>query len=197
MGKTDRFEIITTPNPMLLETSRPVERFDKKLVEILNRMKITLSATADPVGVGLAAPQIGLDLRIFLMRVEENDPITAVLNPNIDSISDDPSTKIVRPKRIIKNRPKSEGKRILEGCLSMPNIWGHILRQNIVALSFQDVQGKNHTEIFRGFPAVIVQHEIDHLNGILFTKHVMEQGQRLYKSHKGKDGEDEFDEIKL
>jgi peptide deformylase len=50
---------------------------------------------------------------------------------------------------------------------------------------------------FSGFPAIIIQHEMDHLNGILFTKRVMEQNEKLFKSHKNADGEDEFEEIKI
>ena len=57
-------------------------------------------------------------------------------------------------------------------------------------MSWQDLDGNKFKQTFTGFPAIIIQHELDHLNGVLFTKHVMEQGEQLYKSHKDEKGDD-------
>ena len=64
-------------------------------------------------------------------------------------------------------------------------------------MSWCDEHGNRLTKEFTGFPAIIIQHEVDHLNGVLFTKHVMEQGEKLFKSHKNAEGEDEFEEISI
>src|SRR5581483_3841054 len=92
---------------------------------------------------------------------------------------------------------KNKKKKLFEGCLSVPNFWGNVTRAKEITLTWQDEKGKQCTKEFKGFMATIIQHEIDHLDGILFTKHVMEQGEKLYKSHKNEEGEDEFDEVKL
>lgn len=199
------YTIIATPNPVLVKKARAVTHFDKKLEDILSGMRETLMATTDPVGVGLAAPQVGLPLRIFQMKPYDNSPVTNFINPQIleesegEEVSVLPnSQKIEKMKKMEKSgAPKPKKGRLLEGCLSIPNIWGNVARRKIVKLSWQDEKGKKHTKTFTGFPAVIVQHEIDHLEGILFTKHVIEQHEKLYKSHKNDKGEDEFDEVKI
>jgi Glu-tRNA(Gln) amidotransferase subunit E-like FAD-binding protein len=85
----------------------------------------------------------------------------------------------------------------LEGCLSLPNIWGEIARKPSITLSYLDKKGKNHTKTFKGLFSVIIQHEVDHLNGILFPKKVLEQKGKLYKSHKNEKGEDVFEKIEI
>jgi len=196
------YKIVTTPENILSEVSKPVINFDKKLKEILLSMEETLRATKDPIGVGLAAPQVGLSLRIFQLRPDEKSSVRSIINPEILSISDELNDDLVqsaRKKKAVDDGkiPAPKGKRLLEGCLSIPNIWGYVQRKKEVKLSFQDENGLQHEEIFKGFPAVIVQHEIDHLNGILFTKHVMDQNEVLYRSSKDKDNEDVFEEIDL
>lgn len=190
------YTIVTTPNPVLIKKAEKVSHFDKKLHEILSSMKETLLATTDPVGVGLAAPQVGLNLRIFQMKPKEDSPVANFINPEV--ISESPESEIPSHKNSVNVESKKPKKgKLLEGCLSIPNIWGHVTRKRTITISWQDEKGKKHTKGFTGFPAVIIQHEMDHLEGILFTKHVMEQGEKLYKSHKNEKGEDEFDEVKI
>lgn len=179
-------EIVQTPHPILVAPAQPVKQIDKKLHEIIMNMKETLLATRDPKGVGLAAPQVGLSIRLFLAKPSEESEIQVFINPEIISAKDVPAG--------IKKRAK---KRLLEGCLSIPNIWGNVTRKREVVLSYRDEKGKKHKKAFRGFIATIIQHETDHLNGILFTKHVMEQGEKLYRSFKNEKGQDEFEEIKI
>ncbi|EKD85790.1 MAG: hypothetical protein ACD_37C00611G0001, partial [uncultured bacterium] len=85
----------------------------------------------------------------------------------------------------------------LEGCLSLPAIWGEVLRAPTVILSYQTENGKPQTKKFTGFMSTIIQHEVDHLNGILFPKRVLEQRGQLYKSTKNEKGEDEFEELNI
>lgn len=192
------YRIVTTPDEVLAKRAQEVTKFDVKLHEILEGMEKTLLATKDPIGVGLAAPQVGISLRIFQTKPTEKSVVVNFINPVIvDTSENEGVLNKSNSEKIDKNKSKSSKKKLLEGCLSIPNIWGNVTRKKEVTLSWQDEKGTSHTKHFRGFPAVIIQHEIDHLNGILFTKHVMEQKEKLYKSHKNKDGEDEFDEIKL
>jgi peptide deformylase len=189
------YKIVTTPNTVLTEVAKQVTTFDNALKKIIRDMEVTLAHTSDPVGVGLAAPQVGLSMQIFLARPTEKAPTMHFINPVIISSSE--LKKESSKKLSKKEREELEEKKILEGCLSIPNIWGHVTRSQKVVLSYQDLTGKKFTTTYTGFMATIIQHEVDHLNGILFTKHVLEQKERLYKSYKNKNGEEEFEEIKL
>lgn len=192
------YKMVVTPNAGLLEMSKPVEKFDKKLKEIISGMKETLDATSDPIGVGLAAPQVGIGRRIFLMKPAEGGPTDVIINPEIISFgTEEEIPHHINSKKVEAKKPKKSKGRLLEGCLSVPNIWGNVSRKKKVKLFWQNENGKKFTRTFTGFPAIIVQHELDHLNGVLFTKHVLEQGEQLYKSHKNAEGEDEFDEIEV
>jgi peptide deformylase len=190
------YTIVVTPNPILIKKTQKVTKFDKKLNDILRQMEETLKSTTDPVGVGLAAPQVGLPLSIFQMKPTDSSPVKHFINPVIvqKPIMSDDISAINRKEESVKKQRKGK---LLEGCLSIPNIWGHVTRDKNLTLEWQDEKGRKHKKYFTGFPAVIIQHEMDHLQGILFTKHVVEQKEKLYKSHKNDKGEDEFDEVKL
>lgn len=191
-------QIITTPNDILIKKSEIVTKFDKKLKNIISEMEVTLLATTDPVGVGLAAPQVGLSLKIFQMKPTANAKTTTFINPEIIEQSKESGILLTKNSKTVEaSKPQKSKGKLLEGCLSIPNIWGNVSRRKEITLRWQDVNGQDHIKNFTGFPATIIQHEIDHLNGILFTKHVIEQNEQLYKSHKNENGEDEFDEIKL
>jgi peptide deformylase len=200
------YKMVVTPAPSLLEKASPVVKFDKKLKKIISEMSETLDATFDPVGVGLAAPQVGISKRIFLIKPEEKGPTKIIINPEIIEASEGEeiplrpnSEKVELMKKMAEKKTKRPGKkgRLLEGCLSVPNIWGNVSRKKSVKLKYQDIDGKEVIEEFKGFPAIIVQHELDHLNGTLFTKHVLAQGEQLYRSYKNEQGEDEFEEIEV
>lgn len=190
------YKIIESPNKILLTPAKPVESFDKKLAEILKGMEATLKATSDPIGVGLAAPQVGISLRIFQIRPAKDSKVTSFINPEIVSASEEEGIPVyTNSEKVESKKPEKSKNKLLEGCLSLPNIWGNVTRKKEVTLKFFDEKGKECTQDFTDFPAIIVQHEMDHLNGILFTKHVMAQNEKLYKSHKNEKGEDEFEEI--
>jgi peptide deformylase len=180
-------QMVLTPDPSLLQKATPVKKIDKKIDEYLQDMEFLLVTADDPIGVGLAAPQAGIPYRIFLMRPTEKSKIQVFINPEVL-----PTDEVKQ-----KSKPKKRKKRILEGCLSIPNIWGNVTRKDTVKLSYLDEKGVQHTKTFKGFSAIIIQHEIDHLDGILFTKRVLEQGEKLYKSSKNEEGEEEFEEMKI
>lgn len=187
------YKIVTTPNPVLTDVAKSVKTFDKNLKKIISDMEVTLAHTSDPVGVGLAAPQVGLSLQIFLARPTEKAPTMHFINPVLEQVSHEATSQ--KSKRSKKD--DDDDKKILEGCLSIPNIWGHVTRPQKVVLSYQDIDGKKYTNTYTGFMATIIQHEMDHLNGVLFTSHVLEQNEKLYRSYKTKDGEEEFEEIHI
>lgn len=163
-------KIIHTPHTVLLKKAEPVEKITKDVREIIAKMKVVLKKS--DIGIGLAAPQIGVSLQIFLASPllqsskKKIAPIYTFINPNI--LSQSP---------IVKN-PDDKS---LEGCLSIPDIWGPVARSMSVQVSYQDETGKQITKTFKGSMAIIIQHEIDHLNGTLFTHRVVSQNESLYK----------------
>jgi peptide deformylase len=142
-------KIITTENPILRKKAKKVHRFDPSLQKLVDDMFETMHAAH---GVGLAAPQIALSIRVFVAEYEEPDGPhykVAVFNPEI---------------------VKAEGEELgTEGCLSIPGYVGeNIRRATKILVKGQDVRGKQMRIPAEGWFARILQHEIDHLDGILF-----------------------------
>lgn len=137
-------KIITAENPTLRIKAKKVHRFDSSIQKLADDMFETMHAAH---GAGLAAPQIDLSVRLFVAEYEERR--IALVNPEI---------------------VKAEGEVLgSEGCLSIPGFYGdNIRRAENVTVKAQDVRGKNVRMRFEGWFARIVQHEIDHLDGILF-----------------------------
>jgi peptide deformylase len=137
-------KIITAENPTLRMKAKKVHRFDASLPKLVEDMFETMGAAN---GAGLAAPQIDLSIRLFVAEYEEQR--IALVNPEII---------------------KAEGEVLgSEGCLSIPGYYGdNIRRAESVTVRAQDVRGKVVRKHFEGWFARIVQHEIDHLDGILF-----------------------------
>lgn len=176
-------KIVTAPNLILSHPTKPVTSFDDELKKIIDRMTKTLLVQTNPKGVGLAANQVDIDLSIFLIKPTESSPVETFINPKI---LDHQSTALNKPRKTKKKR------RELEGCLSIPTIWGPVKRHGKVLLEYCSIDGTVKKEWFSGFKSVIIQHEMDHLNGVLFTQQVMEQRGRLYKEENG-----ELHEVKI
>lgn len=177
--------IVKAPNPVLSTKAKKVIKVDRAVLDLIKEMEKSLNAASDPVGVGLAAPQVGKSLNLFIAKPTVKSPISVFINP-----------KITIQKPLIGEK---DGKKThkLEGCLSLVNIWGEVERSPEIVLEYTDETGKLHKRKFRGFMATIIQHEVDHLNGILFPKRVLEQNGTLYQSSKNSKGEDEFEELKI
>jgi peptide deformylase len=177
--------IVKVPSPVLTDVAKPVVNFDKRLSLLIQNLKETLVATKNPKGVGLAAPQIGESYRVFVTRPTERDAIRVFINPVI--VTSSPELTDGVPERTNK----------LEGCLSIPAIWGRVKRATSLTLKYQDESGNPHEELFKGFIATIIQHETDHLNGTLFTHRVLSQQGKFYQSGKDEEGKEVLEEIEL
>jgi peptide deformylase len=143
-------EIVLHPNKILREKTEKVEKIDKEIKELAKEMrKIMIQHN----GVGLAANQIGKNLSIFVAY--DNKKFYTFINPEI--------VKFFGKEKIME-----------EGCLSVPNVWGQIKRYEGVVVSYQDLFGKRKKLKAKGLLAQIIQHEIDHLNGVLFIDKAIE-----------------------
>ncbi len=170
--------ILTIPkdNNQLRQTSKEVITFDKSVEQVVLDLTDTINAQKDPVGLGLSAPQIGIIKRIFVARIRNK--IKHFINP-----------------KILKFSKKEVS--LMEGCFSVPDIYGHVVRPVEINLQAQDMHGKSTNSIYKGLPSRIIQHEIDHLNGTLFTDHIHDQNGKIFKVEKGKKGKEEFIEVPL
>ena len=167
--------IVTLPDPVLKRKAHTVNKFDKNLQTLLDDMVETMR---DAPGVGLAAPQIGLSDRIIVIEYYErqedeeieNAPkkVWAVINPEIVKASEETVLGV-------------------EGCLSIPGLVGEVERHAEVQVKGLNRHGKSMKIKAKGWLARIFQHEIDHLNGILFT----ERATRVWKPQQDVETEQE------
>jgi len=171
-------KILPTTDKRLRIKSKPVKKIDKKILNLISTLRQTLISQKNPEGVGLAAPQIGKNLRIFVMKTTKG--LETVINP-----------KILKVEKA-KDKKRETDRKLMEGCLSLPNFYGPIERAKKIKISYQDEKGNQRVKTFTGIDAQIVQHEIDHLEGILFIDRIIEQGKPLFEY---KDGEWEEVEI--
>jgi peptide deformylase len=137
---------------VLRKVSAPMIKPDNRLSELLIKRMLATVLHPGSRGVGIAAPQVGISRRLILVQRfdKEEEPFESYFNPVILSYS---------PETITRD----------EGCLSIPGYRGPVERPNSIELSYMNSQGETITEIVEGFTARIFQHEIDHLNGVLYT----------------------------
>ncbi len=132
-------------DPVLRTKARPVERFDGALRDEVGRMRVLMH---DALGIGLAAPQVGISHRLLVYRVEPDSPIVALVNPEIEWSS--------RDEEIAE-----------EGCLSLPMVHVDVERPVGVLVRAKDEHGEDLVVEASGLEARVIQHEIDHLDGVL------------------------------
>ncbi len=153
--------IYETPDPVLRQISKPVETFDNALKTLVGDMFETMY---DAPGIGLAAVQVGEPIRLLVIDLQEpEDP-------------EDPESPNVRDPKVFINpeilwRSDSEVP-YTEGCLSVPEQYAEVMRPNRIRARWQDEHGKVYEEEIEGLLAVCLQHEMDHLNGVLFIDHL-------------------------
>ena len=169
--------IITIPSPILRQKSQEISKFSSEVLKVCEDLKTLLQQQEDPEGLGLSAPQIGLLRRIIVVKTGKT--IRSFINPRIDRVSKEKTTTI-------------------EGCLSVPLYYGEVTRPKEIDIFFQDEGGKKIRRHYKSLTATVTQHEIDHLNGVLFIDHVHQQNGKLYKViGKDKEGKEKLAEVKI
>ena len=150
--------IYETPDPVLRQISKPVETFDDALKTLVTDM---LETMYEAPGIGLAAVQVGVPVRLLVIDLQEpeqegGEPVRdprVFINPEILWHSD---TEVP----------------YTEGCLSVPEQYAEVMRPDKIRARWQDVDGKTLEQEIEGLLAVCLQHEMDHLNGVLFIDHL-------------------------
>jgi len=151
--------VLRMGDPRLLSVARPVERFGTpQLAELLADMRDTM---AQLNGAGLAAPQIGVDLRVVIFGVRGN--------PRYPDAEEVPDTVLINPVITPLSEELEEG---WEGCLSVPGMRGVVPRIRHLRYTGYDEQGRAFERVVQGFHARVVQHECDHLDGILYPMRI-------------------------
>jgi peptide deformylase len=153
--------IVEVPDPRLREISKPVEAVDAEVRALVADMFETMY---EAPGIGLAAIQVGVPLRILVIDLQEP------ANP------EDPESKPVRDPRVFINPEIVEHSDhdvpYLEGCLSVPDQYAEVDRPDRIRARWLDLDGKPRDEEIAGLLATCLQHEMDHLNGVLFIDHL-------------------------
>ena len=183
-------KIVQLPNPILREKAKPVNILTPKILSIITDMVKTLTEQKNPPGVGLAAPQVGISLQIFLIYPPNKKKIEIFINP-----------AIIEKTGLYEEKTKEK---TLEGCLSLHGYYGLVKRASQVTVEYQTVDIKrispkliSKKKAFTGFPAVIIQHEMDHLEGKVFIDHILEQKQQLYKITHDNKKKEKLEEVKI
>src|SRR5450631_1728702 len=150
-------DVLRMGDPRLLEVSAPVTRFGTaELKQLIRDMQDTMHHLS---GAGLAAPQIGVSQRVVIFGVDHN--------PRYPDAEPVPFTVLVNPKLVMLTREVEED---WEGCLSVPGMRGIVPRYTKLKYSGFDIDGNPFERVAEGFHARVVQHECDHLDGILYPQ---------------------------
>ncbi|HOW88506.1 MAG TPA: peptide deformylase [Candidatus Omnitrophota bacterium] len=141
------------PDPILRKKTQPVTSFDRSLLKLIARLVRVMKS--QPHGIGIAAPQIGVLKAVAVVDVSKRDP---------------KAKRLVLVNPVILERREPEARK--EGCMSLPDYTAFLKRHKWVRFRWQDERGKHHEKISAGIEAVCVEHEVDHLSGVLFIDHV-------------------------
>ena len=147
-----RLKVLTFPDPRLRKVATPVIKFDKSLEKITSDMLETMYSED---GIGLAATQVDIHMRIIVMDISEAR--------NKPKIFINPEFKILNDKSLLS---------FAEGCLSVPGVSEEITRPDSIILTWQDINGTIHEDKPSGLLTVCIQHEIDHLEGKLMVDYL-------------------------
>jgi peptide deformylase len=166
--------VVAYGDPVLRKKAESITKDYPKLEILIENMKETMYGA---FGVGLAAPQIGLPIRLFLVDTE---PFA-----EDETFTEEEQAELKGFKRTFINAEilKEEGDEwaFNEGCLSIPDVREDVFRQPKVTIRYQDENFKTHTEVYDGLIARVVQHEYDHIEGVLFTDKLSSLKKRLIK----------------
>jgi len=179
-----KLKILTTPNPVLREKAKKIKKIDRQIKRLIEEMTDLLRTHDDPKGVGLAAPQVGKSLRVFVLLLDSKPAV--FINPTIVKQSSKTLSQVLPKEKLF-----------LEGCLSIPRHYGFVDRPYKISLSYLDETGKKQTKSFQNLNASYVQHEYDHLEGVLFVDKVLKQKGQLYELKTNDEGKEELVPVKF
>lgn len=170
-------QIVKAPDAKLRTKTKLVKKITPELLKLSSEMIKFAESFKDPEGVGLSTNQIGRTERFFVAKIGEE--FVPFFNPAIRSFS---------PKRKV----------FFEGCLSIPDYYGETKRPISVKVSYENEKSEKISKTLRGISSWIFQHEVDHMNGILFMDRVFEHKGKVFKFvGKDKAGSDMFEEVKV
>jgi len=142
--------VIKMDNPLLHRKAKRVRKVDDSIQKLIDNMIETMH---DIEGVGLAAPQVGVPLQVVVIQLPDEEDVITLINPEVVKISE-------------------ETEMMMEGCLSLPGYNGDVKRSTSVTVKARDRQGKPIRIKGEGLMAQVLQHETDHINGIVFVDHL-------------------------
>lgn len=155
--------IVKYPHPALRWESKPVVEIDDRLRDVVRQMFDLMYAAN---GIGLAANQVGLPWRLF------------VINPSGDRTRTDDEFVFLNPE-ILRRKGSEEGE---EGCLSLPELYGPVRRSTALSIEAFDLEGEPFRMDLEDFPARVVQHEYDHIDGVLFIDRMTDSQRGEYEA---------------
>ena len=164
--------VITAPHPTLRKVSLPITKVDQKLKKNIQLLIQALKQEIDPPGVGMAFSQINKSISGFAIRPTATRTLPAKADAEIKVLLN----PVIKAHSKTRELGEDQSEPDYEGCLSVPLIYGPVPRWSWLELEFQTIKNDQlitQTSRFTGYSARIVQHEMDHLNGILFTDHLL------------------------
>ena len=165
-------EILEVPDSRLKTVSEPVTEFNEELRTLVDDMFETMY---DAPGIGLAAIQVGVPLRVLVIDLQPEDP-DAEPEPCDHDGHHHHHQPVKKEPRVFINPeildPSDDQTIYQEGCLSVPEIYADVERPSTCRVRYQDLDGNTHEEAMEGLLATCIQHEMDHLEGILFIDHL-------------------------
>lgn len=163
------YKLVDKTDPVLRRPAAPVTDFgSKRLLKLAEEMD---DLRAEEGGIGLAAPQIGLSERIIVVEVPEADFV------GIEQVPAVPPTVLVNPEIVWESE---EVIKLPEGCLSLPGIMGNVIRPSLIQVQAQDLDGDPFSIFADRWLARVLQHEIDHLEGVLFPDRIESSSELWY-----------------
>lgn len=163
-----KYPVTVYGDPLLRKKAKTIDKNHPELDEIIENMWETMYYSD---GVGLAAPQVGMSIRMFVIDASSG----ADEEPELEGFK-----KVFINPEIVET--KGEEWTMNEGCLSLPEIREDVERPDEVTIKYQDENFAEHTETYKGFAGRVIQHEYDHLEGVLFVDHLSPLRKRLLKS---------------
>lgn len=172
-------KIVTAPHPILTTISSPITNIDSPVLKIAQEL---ISSLANR-GIGLAAPQIGKNKTIFIIKLPQQKP-QVFINPAITAHSKKKQYSLLLEET---NHPEENHhpQPFIEGCLSLPHLYGTVKRWAEIEASWLNLKGERTKKNLTGLEAIVFQHELDHLRGLLFPQRIKKEGGQFFQEKNG------------